>query len=101
MLLGRVEAGGLLPQFCDERAGQHIGYHAESIADHLLPRLPCNFQSHETDDRTGTPTLSTAFRDYVSEALNTSLLERRSVAIDLPEPIAADYRSWLANRRNE
>jgi hypothetical protein len=30
-----------------------------------------------------------------------SLLERRSVDIDLPEPIAADYRSWLANRRNE
>ena len=47
------------------------------------------------------PLVQSVVNAYVSEALNTSLLERRSVAIDLPEPIAADYRSWLANRRNE
>ena len=47
------------------------------------------------------PPVQSVVNVYVTEALNTSLLERRSVDIDLPEPIAADYRALLANRRNE
>ena len=41
------------------------------------------------------PLVQSVANAYVSEALNTSLLERRSVDIDLPEPIASDYRTWL------
>ena len=35
---------------------------------------------------------------HVSEALNTSLLERRNVNIELPEEIAAAYRTCLPER---
>ena len=47
------------------------------------------------------PLVQSVVNVYVTEALNTSLLERRSVDIDLPEAIAADYRSCLAERGNE
>ena len=46
MRLGRVEAGGLLAQLGDERVGQHVRHHAESIADHLLLRPQCYFRGH-------------------------------------------------------
>ena len=45
------------------------------------------------------PLVQSVVNAYVSEALNTSLLQRRSVDIDLPEPIAADYRTWLQASR--
>ena len=41
------------------------------------------------------PLVQSVVNAYVSEALNKSLLERRSVDIDLPQPIAADFRFHL------
>ena len=45
------------------------------------------------------PLVQSVVNAYVSEALNTSLLQRRSVDIDLPEAISTDYRSSLQARR--
>ena len=47
------------------------------------------------------PLVQSVVNAYVSEALNTSLLERRNVNIALPDPIAAAYRSYLQTRRDE
>lgn len=47
------------------------------------------------------PLVQSVVNAYVSEALNTSLLERRSVDIHLPEAIATDYRSHLQARRED
>ena len=47
------------------------------------------------------PLVQSVVNAHVSEALNTSLLERRSVNIDLPEGTAADYRTCLPDRRPE
>ena len=47
------------------------------------------------------PLAQSVVNAYVLEALNTSLLERRSVDIEVPEAIAADYRSWPENSGSE
>ncbi len=47
------------------------------------------------------PLVQSVVNASVLEALNTSLLERRSVAIELPDAIAADYGSCLQARLTE
>ena len=44
------------------------------------------------------PLVQSVVNAHVSEALNTSLLERRNVNIELPETIAAAYRTCLPER---
>ena len=44
------------------------------------------------------PLVQSVVKAYVTEALITSLLQRRSVEVDLADRIAADYRSCLEER---
>ena len=72
--------------------------HAVEQANSYALQLDNFAQAAAGHARPVVPLVQSVVNAYVSEALNTSLLERRSVDIDLPEPIAADYRSWLEGR---
>jgi predicted dehydrogenase len=75
--------------------------HAVAQANSYALQLDNFAQAAAGHAQPAVPLVQSVVNAYVSEALNTSVLERRSVEIDLPEPIAADYRSYLRSQRNE
>ena len=83
------------PRFAEIEREDHAVEQANSYALQLD-----NFaQAAAGHARPLVPLVQSVVNAHVSEALNTSLLERRSADIHLPEAIAADYRSYLQASR--